>query len=291
MTPVRDPMVQRRRLRAELRRARDDAGFTQRQVAEAMDWSSSKVIRIESGSVGISTSDLRALLQHYGIDDDSAVNRFIEMARASRETPWWSAYKESTPPPLQTLLGYESSASAIYQFHPLLVPGLLQEEEYVRAILRTSANPPASDQEMNQRVELRLRRQQELFERADPPKMFFVLDEAVLHRMVGGPHAMHRQIARLRELTARDHVTIEVVPFSAGAYQRLGGPYMILEFPDYDDDILYLENPSGGLVNREDQDEIASYRQTFEYLRTLVTKTDFETMFDNVLAETSEPPT
>lgn len=276
-------MVQRRRLRVQLRRARSDAGLTQPQVAEAMDWHVSKVIRIESGAVGISTNDLKALLRHYGIDKPEDVDQFIEMARASRESPWWSGYRDITSPQFQTLLGHEGSASGIYQFHPAVVPGLLQHEDYIKALLRGSAKPAASEQEIQKRFELRLRRQLELLDQPDPPAMDVLLDEAVLHRWIGGPEVMRRQLEHLLDLASRGNITIQVVPFSAGAHESMLQPFMILEFDD-DDDVLFLENPRGSLLSRDNQDEVASYRQTFERLRELAADTDLNVMVEKALA-------
>lgn len=132
---VPDPTIHRRRLRSELRKAREAAGMTQRDVAAAMDWSQSKLIRIETGAVNISTNDLRALLGHYGIERARTEN-LVEVARASRDQPRWNVYKDVAEPEYIAFLGYESSASIIRNFEPLLIPGLLQTEEYAREILK-----------------------------------------------------------------------------------------------------------------------------------------------------------
>src|SRR5579862_9233916 len=120
------PAVQRRRLRAELRRARLDAGLTQEQVAAAMDWSLSKLIRIENGSVGISTNDLKVLLDHYGVVADNQVEELIVLARAARERSWWSTYHDVAPPRLLQFIEYQTEAIITRSFEPLLIPGLLQ---------------------------------------------------------------------------------------------------------------------------------------------------------------------
>ncbi len=137
-----DPAILRRRLRSELRKARDTAGMTQRDVAVAMDWSQSKLIRIESGAVNISTNDLRALLGHYSVDSDRS-NALVDIARAAREPTPWSIYKDVATPEYIAFLGYEASASIIRNFEPLLVPGLLQTEEYARTVIGvTEAHNP-----------------------------------------------------------------------------------------------------------------------------------------------------
>lgn len=285
------PPVQRRRLRAELRRTRMNAGLTQRDVAEAMEWSLSKLIRIESGSVGISATDLRMLLQHYGVHDRMEVDRFLSIARAGREQRgWWTAYRDLTSQQFLTFLSYENSASVIQTFQSLLIPGLLQEEEYARVLLRSSG-VSATDKRVDELVKLRLHRQEELFERPDPPEMFFVLDEAALHRWVGGRDVMRRQLNRLREDATRENVTIEVVPFTAGAHPAMqGSSFVILEFADErDEDVLFLENArnDGGDISRDEQQEVAPYREAFAQLRDLTRKGDLDSLIDKVLQEIS----
>jgi transcriptional regulator with XRE-family HTH domain len=284
MTSGQDAPVQRRRLRSYLRRARHQAGLKQRDVAEAMEWSLSKLIRIESGSVGVSAADLRALLHHYGIVDAAEVDRLLSLARAAKEQRgWWTGYREVTSQRYLAFLGYESAASVIQAFQPLVIPGLLQTEEYARAVLRAHGGS-AVDRRVEEWVALRMRRQEELFERVDPPEIFFVIDEAALHRWVGGRDVMRRQLHRLKEDSGRDNVTIDVVPFSAGAHPSMQGPFVILEFPDErDEDVLFLETPRGDIISRDEQEEIEPYRQTFAQLRDLARTADTGTVIDSVL--------
>jgi transcriptional regulator with XRE-family HTH domain len=284
MPSVLDSRVQRRRLQRELRHMRELLKYTQKDVADAMDWSLSKVVRIESGTVAISISDLRSLLQHYRITDADEIERLVEMARASKERPtWWSNYKEATSSQYLTFLAYENAASSIYQFEPLLIPGLLQDEDYARAILQALAGS-ASDKRVEEWVELRMRRQVELFDRTDPPETLFVIDEAVLHRWVGGADVMRRQLLRLKDVAARRNVTIEIVPFTAGAHPGMNGPFVILELPDgADDDVLYVENSRGDMISRDEQEEILPARAVLDQLRGLVRKEDAQTLIDRVL--------
>jgi transcriptional regulator with XRE-family HTH domain len=261
------PVLQRRRVRTELRKARLETGLTQEQVADAMDWSLSKVIRIENGSVAISTNDLKALLRLYKPIEAERTDELIALARASRERSWWSggAYREVASPALRQLIGYESAASIARSFETLLVPGLLQTEEYARTIITEFEGPGHLDT----LVEIRMRRQ-DLLDRADPPLLFFILDEAVVRRQIGGKAVMRQQIRRLLEAADRPNVTIEVVPFSAGAHPGLKGPFVVIEFPDAeDDDVLYLENPQGDLVGRDYPEEVSEHREAFEALRDL----------------------
>lgn len=262
------PAVQRRRLRAELRRVRLEAGLTQDQVAEAMDWSLSKLIRIENGSVSISTNDLKALLQYYKITDSERVTDLVAMGRVARERSWWSEYRDLASRQLLQLIEYEAAAMISRNFQLSVAPGLLQTEDYARAVLAKN-NPNRNPDEVDALVGLRMRRQ-ELIDRADPPLLFFVLDEAVIRRQVGGPAVLRGQLRRFLEVSAKPNVTLEVVPFSAGIHPGTNGPFVIHEFPDdADDDTVYLENQQGEFLNRDDPDEILAYRERFEQLRKL----------------------
>jgi len=261
------PVVQRRRLRTELRRARLDADLTQEQVATAMDWSLSKLIRIENGTVGISTNDLKAILAHYKITDDERTAEMLALSRGSRERSWWSAYRDASPRLIQ-LIEYESASFIIRNFQPMLIPGLLQTEEYAAAMIR-NLDPQVSDQVVKLAVEMRMKRQQ-LLRQPESPLMFFIMDEAAVRRLVGGQQAMRRQIQRLLDESDKATVTVEIVPFSAGAHPGMQGPFMLFEFPDAaDDDALYLEGPGESRWNRDDPEEILSFRERFEVLRGL----------------------
>ena len=158
------PLVQRRRLRAELKRARLEAGLTQDSVAEEMDWSLSKIIRIETGSVGISTNDLTALLRLYNVDDSQRVAELIALGKAARQQSWYSKYRGLVPPSYFQYIEYETSASAIRTYETLVIPGLLQTEDYATKIMRLYRTRPESDV-VKARVEIRMKRQQLLLER------------------------------------------------------------------------------------------------------------------------------
>jgi transcriptional regulator with XRE-family HTH domain len=262
------PVVQRRRLRTELRKARLDAGQTQGDVAAAMDWSLSKVIRIEAGTVSISTNDLKALLRHYKIADPERVSELVALGKAARERTWWSQYRDVATPGLLQLIGYESAATVRRNFEPLLVPGLLQTEEYARTVI-LALNEQVPPSRVDTLVEIRMRRQ-ELLERANPPELFFILDEAVIRRVAGSPGIMRRQLRHLVEAAERTNVTIEVLPFTAGIHQGMRGSFVVLEFSDpADDDVLYAEDSNGGLISRDTPEEILAYREVFERLRNV----------------------
>lgn len=258
-------VVKRRRLRAELRNARQDADLTQDQVAEAMEWSPSKIIRIEAGSVGVSANDMKELLRLYNITDPKRVNELLTLAREARER--LTTYRDA-PPRLSQFVDYEAAASAIRGFQPLLVPGLLQTEDYARAIIQ-ALMPQSPKTQVEALVKVRMQRQEKLT-RADPVELLFVLDEAVLRRQVGGRDAMRRQVGHLVEMANRKNVTLEVVRFDVGVHSGMQGPFVIFEFPDAeDDDVLYIENSKGDLIIRDEPDEIAIHEERLDALRKL----------------------
>jgi transcriptional regulator with XRE-family HTH domain len=259
------PLVQRRRLRTELKKARQTSGLTQDQVAGEMDWSLSKIIRIEAGSSGISANDLKALLQLYGVKDPGQVDSLVALARAARERSWWSAYRDVASQSLLQLIEYESEAHAVRQFETLFIPGILQTEDYARAVLQNHYDEGPGSEQLRALVELRTRRE-DLFDAENGPSFHFVLDEAVVHRLVVGPSVMRRQLRRLIEVANRPNITIEIVPFSAGLHPGMKGPFEIIEFADPPvSDIVYLEGPRVDIIS-DDPEEILKYREAFERL-------------------------
>lgn len=267
MNTTPSPLVQRRRLRTELRKARSAVDLTQEQVAHEMDWSLSKIIRIETGAVGISTNDLRALLTLYNIDDPRRIHELVELARASRQPSWWNKYRETISPQYFQLIGYVEAAAVIRTYEPLLIPGLLQTAEYADTILRKHADADTPVDLIQKRIEIRLLRQQ-LFERAAAPTMIFVFDEAVIQRLTGERDIVRGQLDRLIQLAARPNITIEVIPFTAGLHRGMLESFIAVEFPEPEDsDVLYRETSSETIISRDDAEEISGYREVFEELR------------------------
>jgi transcriptional regulator with XRE-family HTH domain len=248
-----DPSVSRRKLRNLLRQARENCGFTQGAVAEEMSWSISKLIRIESGSVTISVNDLRALVSYYGINDREQVDSLVEMARLARKRSWLSQYRGTASDVYLTFLGAEETAGRSYNFEPVLIPGLLQTDEYASEVLQVLRGPK-NPSRVAGLVELRLTRQQRVLSRTNPPlDLNFLLDESVIRRLVGGVEVMSRQIKHLLDISQRDNVSILVIPYSAGLYRSARVPFTVLEFSSPEDEaLLYLEYPQGEEIIRED---------------------------------------
>jgi transcriptional regulator with XRE-family HTH domain len=262
------PLVQRRRLRTELRRARQERGLTQEQVASDMDWSLSKIIRIEGAATGISTTDLKALLSLYEITDSERTNQLTALARAARERSWWSAYRDVAAPALIQLIEYESAASVIMQFENTFVPGILQTEDYARVVLQDYNTEKLSPERVSALVDLRVRRE-ELLERNNPPRFTFILDEATVRRLIGGVSVMRSQVQCLIEVAKKPNVLIEVIPFKVGLHPGMSGPFEIIEFADpLDEDVVFLESPRGDIVS-DNPEETLRYRETFGQLRKL----------------------
>ncbi len=284
MAGERNPAVLRRRLRTELRRARSTSGLTQRDAATGLDWSPSKLIRIENGSVGVTPVDLRALLSLYGVTDSGWIESLVEMARASKR-PGWSEYRDVLSREFLIYLENEASASIIRQTEPLLVPGLLQTEEYSRAWLRSGNLGRESAKFIDRAWEVRASRQ-EIFDQPDRPEMIFILDEAAVRRHVGGASIMRRQLEFLKSVVTSGQVEIAVIPFSAGAHQGLRGPFTILEFAEPEDDpVLYFENSLGDTVTRDDTDLTSQYLTNFLELQEIAVQgADFLTLIDRTIA-------
>jgi transcriptional regulator with XRE-family HTH domain len=268
---TRSPAIYRRRLRAELREARLAAGLTQEKVAAEMDWSVSKIIRIENGDVAISTNDLKAVLNHYQIDDPARVDELLGLAKAAKqrprakEAPWWIKYRRYASADFIRFLEFEASASTIRNFEPQLVPGLLQTAAYARASLSRFTDERVVDK----LLELRMRRQAVL-PGPDAPQLLVVINEEVIRRGLGGPEVMREQIKRLVEVGRSKNVTIELIPFSAGVHPAMHSSFVIDEFAGTaDGPALYLENPLGDVTSNEKPDEVKYYREQFDELRRL----------------------
>ncbi len=256
---MNDPVTMRRQLVAELRRLRGDRDLTQRYIADELDWSPSKIIRIEKGSVAIGVTDLQALLRLYGVEDRETIRRLVEWARGSKRLPF-NEYRDKLPPEALRFFGYESSASIIRQFEPLFVPGLLQTEEFGRRLLEGLGHPPERVETIwSARAE-----RQELLGRDELPEMFFILDEAVVRRVVGNAKVTQRQHDRLRELNAHPRISIQIMPFDAGAYPGMLGPFTYLEFSGTEDpDVIFVEGPLGDAVIRDEENVTAGYIDQF----------------------------
>jgi len=241
MASDQGPAVQSAILRGELVRVRKDRGLTQQQVAAALEWSPSKLIRVEGGGSSITKVDLDALLSEYGVTSESYRERLQALNRGARERAWWDRYKDDVSPTYLRYVGFEAGAAFIRQFQIGFIPGLLQTAEYAEVV--TAISPLDPDQ-IKVIVDLRLRRQAELGQRSVPPRQYFVLDEAVIRRHIGIKKDRAIMPAQLRSVADRaeqdDLVTVRIVPFRAGDYPGID-PFILLEFEAGLSDVLYLD--------------------------------------------------
>ena len=256
------PTVRRRRLASELRRLREASQLTIDEVGEKLECSASKISRIETGHVEVTPRDVRDMLELYAIDEDQR-EALVQLAREARKKGWWHAYNEVFT---GSFVGLESDASSLHTFQALLVPGLLQTEDYMRAVIK-AIRPDHADEEVSKRIAGRSARQRMLTDDTQPPEYWAILDEAVLRRTVGGPAIMRAQLLRLLEVSDLPHVTLQVVPFGAGAHAGMENPFLILGFPEpADPDVVYVENTTTGSYLEEPSD-VYRYTLMFDHLR------------------------
>jgi transcriptional regulator with XRE-family HTH domain len=277
------PTVRRRRLALELRRLREAARLTCEEVAEHLECSASKISRVETGRVSVSPRDVRDMLELYGVPADQRES-LVQLARDSRQKGWWHAYSDTMQPQMATYIGLESAASEIRIYEVSLIPGLLQTEDYARAVIRAGmVNSPAED--IERRVSLLMARQPAVV-RDDPPKVWAVLDEAALRRQVGGSGLMRLQLEHLLVQAALPNVAIQVIPFAGGAHPAMGRPFIILVFPErVDTDVVYLEDLTSALY-LEDVAEVDRYNVFFNHLRaTALSFDDSAALITSVLKE------
>jgi transcriptional regulator with XRE-family HTH domain len=259
------PAVQGRLLRAALRQAREDVSLSQEQVASALDVSLSKVVRIESGFVKVSTTDLKAMLALYKITDPDRVAELVAMAKVARQPPWWREYRGVASKNYLEFVEFEQAATATLNYQPLWIPGLLQTRDYAAEIIRRLG--PESDAARQRLFDFRMKRQ-ELLDATELPSLSFVLDESVLRRQVGSKDVMLAQLGWLSELAGRSPLTIQVRPFSKGLVRRMQAPFVIHQLTETADlDVLYLEGPVGDAIVADDKDEIGRYRSAFGELK------------------------
>jgi transcriptional regulator with XRE-family HTH domain len=278
---VETPAVKRRKLKAALRQEREAADLTQTQVADALDWSVSKIIRIETGAVGVTVTDLRALMDQYKIPNGKRQTELLELARGSRRQPW-SKYSSVYSSAARMLFGFEEAAKVIYKYEPTFIPGLLQTEEYATSLLNGIGH---SKEDTEAIVRGRLERQ-DLLDQELRPELQFILGEAAVSRVVGGSGVMLHQLEHLKDLAARPKVSLQVLSFDVGAHPRMGEAFTILEFTDENlDDLIYLENAGRESVSYEDPELVAAYRGDFVILQKLASpSSDFATIIDRIAA-------
>lgn len=258
-----NPTVRRRRLGQELRRLREQKGMTAEEVAERLLVSQSKISRLENGRRSISQRDVRDLCGVYEVEDQRMVESLMEMAKDSRQQGWWHSFGDI---PYSVYIGLETDAASLRVYDPQVVPGLLQTRRYAESLI-TGALPETAAADIEKRVQVRLRRQQRINARENPLRLWTVLDEAALKRVVGNQAVMREQLEHLVEQAQLPHVTVQVIPFELGAHPGLNGQYAILEFPDASDSsVVYIEGVTSDLY-LEKPNDVQKYSVMYEHLR------------------------
>jgi len=255
------PTLRRRQLGMELRRLREAAGVTIEQVAERLECSASKISRIETGQSGATTRDVRDILEVYRVSSDEA-DTLLQIAREARQKGWWQLFGTVLT---GAYVGLEAAADAVRSYEALVVPGLLQTEDYARAMIR-AARPDIDMAEVDQRVRVRMGRQS-LLTQDDPLDLWVVLDEAVLHRPVGGKAIMRQQLDHLVASADQPNITLQVLPFAAGAHAGMDGTFTMLLYEEpTNQNVVFAANAAGGLFLEKDE-ELTRYSFIFDHLR------------------------
>nr|PZN47348.1 MAG: transcriptional regulator [Actinomycetota bacterium] len=275
------PTIRRRRLAAELRRLREERGLTIEQVAAQIDWHPTKLSRVETGKQAVQPSEVRGLLEVLDAPPEQR-DALIALAREARLRGWWRAFGEAVPDWFAVYVGLESEATSLRLYESVFIPGLLQTEDYARAVHRAT-RVGAREEEIDRLVAVRMARQ-ELLHSDKAPQVWMVLDEAVIRRRVGGPDVMRAQLKRLVEASRMPNITLQVLPFSVGAHAGMDGGFHILTFEPYADDVVYIEYRTGSFY-LEKKWEIEQYTLVFDHLRAAALPTEASTALISQVAD------
>ncbi|MDQ7802480.1 helix-turn-helix transcriptional regulator [Amycolatopsis sp. A133] len=257
----RNPVTERRRLLAELRRLRSAAGLTQKQVSAGLEWSLSKVIRIEGGTVGLSITDLKALLTLYGVEDPEVVDDLAAAARTAREKAWWDDYRPHVSPALIDFIAVEAAATSMAEYQNFVVPGILQVPAYIRGVGQAFGS---SEEAIERSVFMRTERRG-LLTGPQPLEARFILDEASIRRTIGSADVMRDQLDFLVELNELPNITIQIAPLGRGVTDGMQSSFTLFELLDQDH-VVYLDQPGYQVLARTDPDEVGRYLDAFDKL-------------------------
>lgn len=260
------PTVRRRRLGSELRRLRESQSIKLEEVADRLGLAPSTLSRIETGKAPTRTAYLNAMFEIYGVDDPGQRQALLEMAREGHRKGWWAVWDGVLPTGFGIYVGLEAEAASLRVYEAQVVHGLLQTEDYARAVMSTVRRRQTRD-EIERLVRLRMQRQ-EVLTREDPLEVWIILDEAVLRRMVGPSELMRAQLDHLYEASQWPNVTLQVLTFGSGIHPGMGGPFAIIEFPERTDpDVVYTEGVTGQAYIEEREREVRLRTEAFDLLR------------------------
>src|SRR5689334_17815272 len=262
--PDQNPTLRGRRLAMELQRRREATGMSREEVARRLEWSTSTLFRIETGRSRPQPGNVRSLLELYGVTGAER-DGLIQLTREARQPGWWHSFRDVLPNPYEVYIGLEAGAASIRNFEPVVVPGLLQTADYAREIFRNGPRELELE-DVERRVEVRMARQ-EILSREDRPRLWAIIDEAVIHRVVGGVSVMRAQLRHLAEVAQQGKTTIQIVPYRAGAHAGTIGSFVILDYAEASDpDVVYVETLAGDIY-LEEQPDVNRYTLAFDRLR------------------------
>jgi transcriptional regulator with XRE-family HTH domain len=259
---VRSPTVRRRELGALLRALRLKKGLTVEQAAEQLMISMSKLSRMETGQGAATARDVRDLCILYGVTDDAERDRMMKLAAEGRQRAWWQSYDLG----YETYVGLEAEALAISAFQSSVVHGLLQTADYARAG-HEGAMPRLDPEQIELQIEAKLTRQR-ILTKDNPPLLAVILDEAALHRMVGGPQVMAAQLAKILDVSSLPNVTVQVLPYAVGAHPAVESNFTIVGLPDPTPGVVFVEGLIGSTYLDRD-DDLTRYQTIFRKLESI----------------------
>ncbi|MHA6760048.1 helix-turn-helix domain-containing protein [Streptacidiphilus sp. PAMC 29251] len=258
------PTIRSRRLGSDLRQLRRKANLTAESVAEELGFSQAKISRIESGAVRVARTDLKAMLALYGITDATEVENYVQAAKDAKTQGWWLAYEDALPREYRDFIALEAGASNIRTFEGMIVPGLVQTPEYIRHIIMAgpAVLPPGH---VDSLIKVRVERQS-ILENEHPPKLWIIVTEGALRQLVGGAAVMVEQLRYLARLTEQSNITLQVLPFAAGAHAGVQSSFVLFDFPSTDPSIACVANLTGTLF-MDQPGQLEAFSGAFDNLR------------------------
>jgi len=270
--PAGGPTVLRILLGAQLRRLREAANITREDAGYHIRASGSKISRMELGRVSFKERDVTDLLEFYGVTDPAHRESLVQLTHEANAPAWWQKYQDVVPDWFAVYVGLEEAAQLIRVYEVQFVPGLLQTEEYARAVVQQGA-PGLDPAEVERRVAVRMGRQK-LLSKDSPPRLWAIVDEAALRRPMGGREVLTAQIQRLMDAVNEPYITLQIMPFKYGGHAADGGSFTIMRFPEADlPDMVYMEYLTGALY-LDKPDEVERYAAVMERLSVAGTSPD-----------------
>lgn len=265
------PTVRLRRLSGELRRLRDVSQLTREDVAQRTGINEATLYRLETARVRPQRRTLMGLLDLYGVEDPQR-SEILALSKQADEQGWLRPYHADLPDEYTAYISFEAEGRSVRNYESSFIPGLLQTADYARAVIR-GVLPSATTKEVDQRVRARIERQH-VFTKERPLELWAIVDEAALRRLVGGAEVMTAQLRHLLSMIEQPYVTLQVIPFAAGAHPGMPGSFVLMDFPAAEDpSVIYIDSMAGDLFLEAEAD-IRRYEQIFDHLRAMAQSPD-----------------